>query len=55
MGRKRVQLTVTAYLSNHNSEQDAKDADAWDRYIALVKSSAQLSVFADIDIDVSES
>ena len=37
MGRKQAQLRVTASLSAHNSEQDEKDQETWDRFVQGVR------------------
>lgn len=53
MGRKMVELTVTAALSNHNSEQDEVDGRAWERFATEVRTLAEREEFADISLTVS--
>jgi hypothetical protein len=53
MGRNMVELTVTARLSSHNSEQDDIDLRAWERFAALVRELADREEFKDISLDVS--
>lgn len=41
MGRKQVRLQATASLSDHNSEQDDRDQEIWDRFDEAVRELAQ--------------
>ena len=52
MGRDRVELTVYAYVSRHNSEQDKIDDAAWLEFIDRVKFIARDHRYESIDLDV---
>ena len=43
MGYRQVQVTVVASLSNHNSEQDQKDQEAWDDLVEAIKGLVQIA------------
>lgn len=55
MGRMVEILTAQASLSNHNSEQDDRDWEAWQSFARRVRALAREPEYADINIDVTSS
>ncbi len=51
MGRKTVELRITASLSNHNDEQDQTDRKLWTSLVAEVRK-VVARFEADHDLDV---
>lgn len=52
MGRIQEQLTVTAYLSNHNDPQDEADEKAWNELRERVKALVYEARYVGIDPSV---
>ncbi len=53
MGYKLEIVTVTARISNHNSEQDETDQAAWERFARQVREMAERPEFEHLEIDVT--
>lgn len=53
MGRKAVDLTITARLSSHNDEQDDEDRRHWEEFAQQVRALAERPEYRDIEIMVS--
>ncbi len=54
MGRITAELTITASLSDHNSDEDAADRGTWARFAAEVRSLAEKPEYRELEIDVTE-
>lgn len=54
MGRKTVELGISASLSNHNDEQDDLDRQRWEEFTAAVRELAKRPEYEEIDISVWE-
>jgi hypothetical protein len=52
MGRRQVTLTIAAYLSDHNDEQDIADGEAWDDFCLTIGELAAEPVWADLSLMV---
>lgn len=55
MGHKAASITVSAILSNHNSDQDAFDESAFEEFCHRVKMIAAETRYEEISLEVSVS
>ncbi|MFG1846809.1 hypothetical protein [Micromonospora carbonacea] len=54
MGYKTAKLEVYGYLSNHNSDQDDADQQAWEMFAAEVREMAARPEYADLNLMVND-
>ena len=52
MGTERKSLTVVAYVSRHNSEEDREDDARWDALVGRVREIVDDETYADIDPEI---